>query len=65
MINQPVSAERCVAPTQVWTRLATDCRARAIRLTAQLAFNLVLGQSDLLVEEPNHVEQTRHAQNPA
>lgn len=65
MINRPASAERSVVPVHVWTRLAADRRARAIHLMAQLAFNLVLAQSDLIAKETKHVKSTRYTQNPA
>ena len=45
------SAEVPVSPAQVWARLAVDCRTRAIRLMAQLAFNLVVAQTDLTTKE--------------
>jgi hypothetical protein len=64
MTDQPASTERHVAPVHVWTRLAADRQARAIRLMAQLAFNLVLAQFDLPVKEFDYVEPTGHTQNP-
>ena len=65
MSHQSSSTDRHVSPAQVWVRLATDCRTRAIRLMVQLAFKLVDNQSDTFIEEPNHVVHSRHAQNPA
>lgn len=64
MLNHHVSIEHDLVSVQVWTQLTTELRARAILLMAQLAFNLVLAQTDLLVKEPNYVESTRHTQNP-
>lgn len=64
MIDQPRSAERRVVPVHVWAELEIDRRARAIRLMAQLAFNLALTQSDLLVKEPSYVEPTHYSQDP-
>ncbi len=65
MSHQSSSTDRHVSPAQVWVRLAADCRTRAIRLMAQLAFKLVADQSDTLIKESNHVVPSRHAQNPA
>lgn len=65
MIDQPASAEHHVVPIHVWTRLTADRRARAIRLMAQLAFNLVLAQFDLPVKELDYVKSTDHTKNPA
>jgi hypothetical protein len=64
MINQPASVERRVVPVHVWAELEIDHRVRAIRLMTQLAFNLVLAQSDLLVKEPKYVEPTHYPQDP-
>jgi hypothetical protein len=65
MINQLVPSGHRVVPVHVWEYLTADRRARAIRLMAQLAFNLVLAQSDSLVEEPCYAKPTHHPQNSA
>lgn len=65
MINQLVPNGHRVAAVHVWEYLAADRRARAIRLMAQLAFNLVLAQSASLVEEPCYAKSTHHPQNSA
>lgn len=65
MSHQSSSTDRCVSPAQVWARLAADLQTRAIRLMAQLAFNLVTAQSDWLIKESNHAVQTHYTQNPA
>jgi hypothetical protein len=65
MSHQSLLTDRLVSPAQVWARLATDCRAQAICLMAQLAFNLVAAQSDSPVKESNHAVQPEHTQNPA
>jgi len=65
MIDQPVSTEYRAGPVHVWARLTADRRAGAIRLMAQLAFNLVLAQSDPLVKEPSNDKPTHRTQNPA
>lgn len=64
MLNQHVSIEHDLVSVQVWTQLTAELRARVILLMAQLAFNLVLAQTDLLVKEPNYVESTCSTQNP-
>jgi hypothetical protein len=53
-----LSTARPVSPAQVWVRLAADLRARAIRLMAQLAFNLVAAQADSPIKESNHAIPT-------
>ena len=63
MFHQSSSTDRHVSPAQVWVHLATDCRTRAIRLMAQLAFKLVAEQSTS--EEAEHALASRHAENPA
>jgi hypothetical protein len=65
MSRRSSSTDRYVSPTQVWVRLASDCRTRAIRLMAQLAFKLVADQSAELIKESNHAVPSRHTQNPA
>lgn len=66
MSHQSSSADRYVlSPAQVWTRLAAECRTRAICLMAQMAFNLVAAQSDAFIQESNHVLPSRHTQNSA
>jgi hypothetical protein len=54
------ATDRRVSPAQVWARLAADYRARAIRLMAQLAFNLVAAQADLPIKESDHAVPTNH-----
>jgi hypothetical protein len=41
--------------------LAADCRERAIRLMAQLAFNLVAAQAESPIKESDHVVPTDHS----
>jgi hypothetical protein len=63
------SPTKCsVSSSQVWARLGTELQKRAIRLMAQLAFNLVATQSGWLVAEDevsNHVIPPDHPQDPA
>ncbi len=66
--------DRLVSPTQVWAQLAADLQARAVRLMAQLAFNLVAAQSgsdrpDQAVrsgpgKEARRAAPTQHVQDP-
>ena len=46
MSQQTVSTDLYPSLAQVWARLATELREQAIRLMAQLAFNLVIAQSE-------------------
>ena len=55
------ATDRRVLPAQVWARLAADCRERAIRLMAQLAFNLVAAQAESPIKESDHVVPTDHS----
>ena len=54
-----------VSPAQVWARLATDLQERAIRLMAQLAFNLVFTRSDGNGKEPNCDDTSQQTQDRA
>lgn len=65
MSDQSPFTDRRTSPAQVWARLAADYQARAIRLMAQLAFNLVAAETDSPIKESDHVVSTCHAQNPA
>jgi hypothetical protein len=55
------ATDRRVLPAQVWARLAADCRERAIRLMAQLAFNLVAAQAESPIKKSDHVVPTDHS----
>lgn len=68
MSVQPSPAKGSVLPPQVWARLATELQKRAIRLMAQLAFNLVATQAGWLIAEDkvsNHVIPPHNPENPA
>jgi hypothetical protein len=68
MSIQSSSANCSISPAQVWARLATELQERAIRLMAQLAFNLVAAQSewpDVKNKESNHVNLPHQSQNSA
>jgi hypothetical protein len=67
MSDQTSPAKGPVSPPQVWARLATELQKRAIRLIAQLAFNLVATQSGWLIAEDkvsHHVIPPNYPQNP-
>lgn len=55
------AADRRVLPAQVWVRLTADCRERAIRLMAQLAFNLVAAQAESPLKESDYAVPTDHS----
>jgi hypothetical protein len=68
MSTQASPANYPVSPTQVWTRLATELQQRAIRLMAQLAYNLVAtqsGWSSAKDKEFEHAIPPCQPQNPA
>jgi len=65
MLVQSSPVDTPVSPAQVWARLATDLQERAIRLMAQLAFNLVAAQSEGPGKESDHALSTHRPQNPA
>lgn len=65
MSQQTLSADLSASLAQVWARLATDLRERAIRLMAQLAFNLVIARSDWPEKEYTHDLSNRQTQDPA
>jgi hypothetical protein len=54
MAHKIVSPEHGVSPVQVWARLTAEHRSQVIRLMAQLAFKLVLTQSDSPFKEVQH-----------
>ena len=54
-MSHPVrTTDRSVSPAHVWVRLATRYRGQAIRLMAQLAFNLVTAESTAAHQESTH-----------
>ena len=57
-----------VSPAQVWARMATELQERAIRLMAQLAYNLVTAQAgwpNAKDKESKHVIQSYRPQDSA
>jgi hypothetical protein len=64
MSQQTLSTELCPSLARVWARLATELQEQAIRLMAQLAFNLVIAQSDWAEKEQTHDLPSRHTQDP-
>jgi hypothetical protein len=68
MSIQSSSTNCSISPAQVWARLATELQERAIRLMAQLAFNIVAAQPewpDVKNKESNHVSLPHQSQNSA
>jgi hypothetical protein len=65
MSQQAAPTELCPSLTQVWARLATELREQAIRLMTQLAFNLVVAQSDWPVKEYTRDLKSRQAKDSA
>ena len=63
-MSQRPSAEACVSPSQIWSLLATDLRERAMRLMAQLAFNLVVAQSEWLGKEYTREPESCQTKDP-
>ncbi len=64
MSDPSPSIPRPISPGQVWVCLTADYRARAIRLMAQLAFNLVAAEADSPIKESDHVIPAQYTQNP-
>ena len=65
MDAHPLPTDQLVSPAQVWTRLAIDLQARAIRLMAQLALNLVAAPDERPPEESEHASLAQHPQTSA
>jgi hypothetical protein len=65
MDAHPLPTEQLVSPAQVWTCLTTDLQARAIRLMAQLALNLVAVPDERPPKESEHAALTHRSQTPA
>jgi hypothetical protein len=58
MSDQPTSSDPCASPAEVWSALATDLQTRVIWLLAQLAFNLVMAQTEHDSQEVSNVTIT-------
>ena len=65
MSQQTVSTDLCPSLARVWARLATELQEQAVRLMAQLAFNLVIAQSDWPEKEHTYDLPSRQTQDPA
>jgi len=55
MFQEPTVTKRCPLSIQVWARLAGEQRTQAIRLMAQMAFNLIVTQTTAFNQESQHV----------
>src|SRR5215510_12328365 len=65
MADQFSQSDLCVLPTQVWSSLATELKAHAVWLLAQLAFNLVTAQTEPTTKEALDVTVSSYiCQNP-
>jgi hypothetical protein len=64
MSQQTVSTELHASLALVWARLASELRDQALRLMAQLAFNLVTAQSDWLGKEYTRDLESRQTKDP-
>jgi len=64
MSQQMVSTDLHLSLAQVWAHLATELREQTIRLMAQLAFNLVVAQSDWPAKEYTRDLESRQAKDP-
>lgn len=64
MSQQTMSTDLHRSLAQIWTHMAADLRERAIRLMAQLAFNLVVAQSDWPAKEYTRDLESRQAKDP-
>jgi len=65
MSQQTLSTDLCPSLARIWARLATELQEQAIRLMAQLAFNLVVAQSDWPTKEYTHDLESRQTKDPA
>jgi hypothetical protein len=66
MSDQSRQVAHLVSPTQVWAALASDLKAHAVWLLAQLAFNLVIAQAVRPTKEaPDVTAASQQPQNPA
>jgi hypothetical protein len=54
MARHVLSADRCVAPTQVWASLSTELQGRAIRLLAHLACSWATAPLEPPLKETTH-----------
>ncbi len=63
MVHQTSFTNHRASSAPIWTRLATEHRAQVIRLMAQLAFKLVVAQSNSPIKEGQHAVATGHTQN--
>ncbi len=64
MVSPSSSPDPLVSPAQVSARLTTDLQARAIRLTAQLAWNLIVTEIPRLSKEAENAQRVQHPQTP-
>ena len=58
------AVDRPVAASQVWERLAAEDQTRAIRLMAQLAYQVVAERAETPTREVAHVLAPSRVQDP-
>lgn len=63
MVNPGVASSGHPLPTQVWSELSIDYRARAVRLMVQLALKLVAPQVEGRPKEVEHVKPNGQSQS--
>ncbi len=63
MSHQTLLTDHRPPPVPVWFCLGPKDQAQVIRLMAQLAFKLVMAQSNSPLQEVNDVIVTEHTQN--
>ncbi len=63
MTKQDLSNPGHILPVEIWTGLAAEERARAVRLMVKLAFKLVTTKLDWTPKEVNDVKPNGHTQS--
>lgn len=64
MVSPSSSPDPSVSPAQVWACLTSDLQARAIRLMAQLAWNLIVADIPRPSKEIENAQCVQHPQAP-
>lgn len=64
MFEEMTVAKQHTLPRQVWDCLTDERRAQAIRLMAQLAFNLIEAQTVAFIQEKHHVASNQAKDSP-
>jgi hypothetical protein len=64
MFEKTTSSQGRALPQQVWVGLSAERRAQAIRLMAQLAFNVIEAQTVAFNQERDHVTHKQPEDSP-